>query len=143
MEERPPCLIVSASIISPKQRGAIGAWPVLALMQNVGFVANAVQTTSSLHSLVPLMSGLPASLGVLSTVIVLFYPLNEVRMSQSASDPRKRRALEAAGNTVDGTLGLVAWRRGLGETELKQEQNHELARSIQLGMMAHGPRITS
>ena len=101
-------LIFSASIFSQKQGWAIGAWAALALMQSVGFVANAVQTTSSLHGLVLLMSVLPASLGVLSTVIVLFYPLNEARMSQIASDLKKRRALEAAGNTVDGTLGLVA-----------------------------------
>ena len=101
-------LIFSASIFSQKQGWAIGAWAALALMQSVGFVANAVQTTSSLHGLVLLMSVLPASLGVLSTAIVLFYPLNEARMSQIASDLKKRRALEAAGDTVDDTLGLVA-----------------------------------
>ena len=86
---------------------AIGAWTALALMQGMGFVANAVQTTSSLHGLVLLMSVVPASLGVLSTVIVLFYPLNEAKMSQIASDLRNRRALEVAGNTMDGTLPLV------------------------------------
>jgi len=76
-------------------------------MQGMGFVANAAQTRSSLHGLVLLMSVVPASLGVLTTVIVLFYPLNEAKMSQIASDLRNRRALEAAGNTMDGTLPLV------------------------------------
>jgi GPH family glycoside/pentoside/hexuronide:cation symporter len=101
-------LIFSASIFSQKQGWAIGAWVALALMQSEGFVANEVQTASSLHGLVLLMSVLPASLGVLSTVIVLFYPLNEARMSQIASDLKKRRALEAAGNAVDGRRPLEA-----------------------------------
>jgi GPH family glycoside/pentoside/hexuronide:cation symporter len=98
-------LIFSASIFSQKQGWAIGAWVALALMQSVGFVANAAQTPTSLHALVLLMSVLPASLGVLSVVLVLFYPLNEARMSQIASDLRRRRALEAAGNATDGAPG--------------------------------------
>lgn len=89
-------LIFSASIFSQKQGWAIGAWVALALMQSVGFVANTVQTPSSLHGLVVLMSVLPAALSVLSVVVVLFYPLNEARMSQIACDLRKRRALEAS-----------------------------------------------
>jgi glycoside/pentoside/hexuronide:cation symporter, GPH family len=90
-------LIFSASIFSQKMGWAIGAWVALALMQREGFVANVVQTPGSLHGLVSLMSVLPASLGVLSTVIVLLYPLNESRMSQIESDLKKRRALEAVG----------------------------------------------
>jgi GPH family glycoside/pentoside/hexuronide:cation symporter len=92
-------LIFSASIFSQKQGWAIGAWVALALMQSVGFVANTVQTPSSLHGLVLLMSVLPASLSILSVVFVLFYPLNEARMSQIASDLRVRRALEASENS--------------------------------------------
>jgi len=91
-------LIFSASIFSQKQGWAIGAWVALALMQKVGFVANTVQTPGSLHGLVLLMSVLPASLGVLSVVLVLFYPLNEAKLSQITSDLRRRRALDAAGN---------------------------------------------
>jgi glycoside/pentoside/hexuronide:cation symporter, GPH family len=91
-------LIFSASIFSQKQGWAIGAWVALALMQSVGFVANTIQTPSSLHGLVLLMSVLPASLSIVSVVLVLFYPLNEARLSQIASDLKGRRALEAAGN---------------------------------------------
>jgi GPH family glycoside/pentoside/hexuronide:cation symporter len=91
-------LIFSASIFSQKQGWAIGAWVALALMQSVGFVANTVQTADSLHGLVLLMSVIPASIGIVSIVLVLFYPLNETRMSQIASDLKGRRALEAAGN---------------------------------------------
>ncbi len=67
-------------------------------MQSVGFVANTAQTPSSLHGLVLLMSVIPASLGALSVVLVLFYPLNEARLSRITSDLKERRALEAAGN---------------------------------------------
>jgi GPH family glycoside/pentoside/hexuronide:cation symporter len=98
-------LIFSASIFSQKQGWAIGAWVALALMQSVGFVANAAQSPSSLHGLVLLMSLLPAALGALSLVIVLFYPLNEARMSQITSDLRKRRALEAARDQPGGASG--------------------------------------
>jgi GPH family glycoside/pentoside/hexuronide:cation symporter len=91
-------LIFSASIFSQKQGWAIGAWVALALMQSVGFVANTTQTADSLHGLVLLMSVIPAAIGILSIVLVLFYPLNERRMSQIASDLKERRALEAAGN---------------------------------------------
>jgi len=88
-------LIFSASIFSQKQGWAIGAWAALALMQRLGFVANTAQTAVSLRGLVLLVSVVPASLGVLATVIVLFYPLNEARMAEIASDLRRRRALEA------------------------------------------------
>ncbi len=89
-------LIFSASIFSQKQGWAIGAWVALALMQRLGFVANAAQSVSSLHGLVLLMSVVPAALGVLATVIVLFYPLDEARVAQIASELRQRRAREAA-----------------------------------------------
>jgi GPH family glycoside/pentoside/hexuronide:cation symporter len=89
-------LVFAASIFSQKQGGAIGAWLSLALMQSVGFVANAVQTPRSLHGLVLLMSVLPALIGLLSLFSVLFYPLTEEKMAQIASDLGQRRALEAA-----------------------------------------------
>ena len=93
-------LIFSASIFSQKQGWAIGAWVALALMQSVGFVANTVQTPSSLRGLVLLMSVFPAALGALSVVLVFFYPLNEEKLSQIASDLKERRAFEFAGNEV-------------------------------------------
>ena len=89
-------LIFSASIFSQKQGWAIGSAFSLILMNSVGFVANTVQTASSLHGLVMLMSLLPAGLGIISLTIVLFFPLNEVKMSQIAADLKGRRALEAS-----------------------------------------------
>jgi len=89
-------LIFSASIFSQKQGWAIGAWVALALMNSVGFVANTAQTPSSLHGLVLLMSVLPASIGILSMVILMFYPLNEHRMAAIEVDLKQRRAAAAA-----------------------------------------------
>jgi Na+/melibiose symporter-like transporter len=44
-----------------------------------------------------LMSVYPAAIGVVSMLIImLFYPLNEKRMSQIAADLKLRRAADAA-----------------------------------------------
>jgi GPH family glycoside/pentoside/hexuronide:cation symporter len=93
-------LVFSASIFSQKQGWAIGAWVALALMQSVGFIANTVQTPQSLHGLVLLMSVIPAGLGVVSILILLFYPLNETKVLQIESDLKARRA--AIGESVVG-----------------------------------------
>jgi GPH family glycoside/pentoside/hexuronide:cation symporter len=90
-------LIFSASIFSQKQGWAYGTGFSLFLMNSVGFVANQAQTPSSLHGLRMLMSVYPAAIGVVSMMIImLFYPLNEKRMSQIAADLKLRRAAEAA-----------------------------------------------
>jgi GPH family glycoside/pentoside/hexuronide:cation symporter len=91
-------LIFSASIFSQKQGWAIGAWVALGLMQSVGFVANVEQTTRSLHGLVLLMSVFPAVIGIVSILIVLFYPLNETRVSEIEAELKVRRA--ALGESV-------------------------------------------
>ena len=88
-------LVFSASIFSQKQGWAIGAWVALGLMSSVGFKANVIQTPATLHGLLLLVSLIPAAIGVLSILIVLFYPLNEIKMSQIETDLKARRAAEA------------------------------------------------
>ena len=85
-------LVFSASIFSQKQGWAIGAWVALALMHRVGFVANVEQTPGSLRGLVLLMSVIPAAIGILSVVLVLFYPLNEAKVTVIEADLKARRA---------------------------------------------------
>lgn len=85
-------LVFSASIFSQKQGWAIGAWVALGLMSSVGFKANVEQTPATLHGLLLLVSVIPAAIGVLSIVIVLFYPLNELKMTQIGADLKARRA---------------------------------------------------
>lgn len=90
---RPTGLIFSASIFSQKQGWAVGAAIALILMNSVGFVANQVQTASTLNGLIKLMSIYPATIGVLAMLImVVLYPLNEKRMSQISNDLKVRRA---------------------------------------------------
>src|SRR5271157_751772 len=98
-QRRATGLIFSASIFSQKQGWAIGAWVALALMNSVGFVANTAQTPGSLHGLVLLMSILPAAIGLVSMVALMFYPLHERKMAEIEVELKKRRAaagLEAA-----------------------------------------------
>lgn len=89
-------LIFSASIFSQKQGWGIGAAVALGLMQSVGFVANTEQTPKSLHGLVLLMSVIPAAIGIVSIILVLFYPLNEAKVAQISEDLRIRRAADGA-----------------------------------------------
>jgi GPH family glycoside/pentoside/hexuronide:cation symporter len=87
-------LVFSASIFSQKQGWAIGAWVALGLMASVGFKANAEQTPATLHGLLLLVSVIPAAIGVLSILIVLFYPLNEGRMREIGATLKARRVSE-------------------------------------------------
>lgn len=84
-------LVLSASILAQKQGWAIGAWLALGLLGHFGFRANQIQSPRTLHGLVLLMSLIPAALGALSLVIVLFYPLTESRLRQITADLKSRR----------------------------------------------------
>ena len=97
-------LIFSASIFSQKQGWAIGAAVALGLMSSVGFQANAVQTQESLSGLVNLMSLIPAGIGIVSVIIlVFFYPLTEAKVAQISADLKSRRATAAAADAPAGT----------------------------------------
>lgn len=85
-------LVFSASIFSQKWGWAIGAWAALALLSSVGFKANIIQTPQTLHGLVMLVSVIPAAVGVISIIILLFYPLNEAKMDAIGAELKTRRA---------------------------------------------------
>jgi len=88
-------LIFSASIFAQKFGWGWGGGLGLILLNSVGFVANQAQTPEALHGLVKLMSTLPAACGILAILIlVIFYPLNEARMTEIAADLKARRAAE-------------------------------------------------
>jgi GPH family glycoside/pentoside/hexuronide:cation symporter len=90
-------LIFSASIFSQKFGWGWGGGLSLIMLNGVGFVANQVQTPAALHGLVKLMSIFPAVAGILAILIlVIFYPLNETKMAQIATDLKARRAAEAS-----------------------------------------------
>jgi GPH family glycoside/pentoside/hexuronide:cation symporter len=90
-------LVFSASIFATKQGWGIAGGFSLLLLHAVGFVANQVQTPAAQEGLVKLMSIFPSAIGILSlAILVLFYPLNEKRMSEIASDLKGRRGKELA-----------------------------------------------
>jgi glycoside/pentoside/hexuronide:cation symporter, GPH family len=87
-------LVFSASIFSQKQGWAIGAALSLLLLDSIGFHANVVQNAEVRQGLVKLMSLFPAALGVVSIVILSFYPLNEKRVKEISADLELRREKE-------------------------------------------------
>jgi len=90
-------LVFSASIFAQKFGWGWGGGLGLILLNGVGFVANQAQTPEALQGLVRLMSILPAACGILAILIlVIFYPLNEAKMSQIAADLKARRSAETA-----------------------------------------------
>lgn len=90
-------LAFSANVFCDKQVWGLGSWMALAMMASVGFVPNAVQTPASIHGLILLMSVLPASFGIPSIILLLFYPLNDARMTQVGADLARRRAADGGG----------------------------------------------
>ncbi|HTX65540.1 MAG TPA: MFS transporter [Opitutaceae bacterium] len=89
-------LVFSASIFSQKQGWAIGAWVALGLMSSVGFKANVAQTPETLHGLRLLFTLIPAAIGILSILIVIFYPLPEATMTRIGAELKARRAAAGA-----------------------------------------------
>ncbi|MFH1196206.1 MAG: MFS transporter [bacterium] len=84
-------LVFSASTMSQKFGWAFGAFVALTLMSQVGFEPNAAQSESSLNGLILLFSLIPAGFGVISTIIVFFYPLNDKRVDQIVLELQERR----------------------------------------------------
>ena len=86
-------LVFSASTMSQKFGWAIGAYIALMLMSQVGFAPNQIQSTESLKGLILLFSLIPAGMGILSIIIVLFYPLNDKHVDEMTAELANRRKL--------------------------------------------------
>ncbi len=87
-------LIFSASTMSQKFGWAIGAYVALTLMSQVGFQPNVAQTQASLHGLILLFSLIPAGLGVLSMILLAFYPLGDKKVEKMIEELNERRESE-------------------------------------------------
>jgi glycoside/pentoside/hexuronide:cation symporter, GPH family len=88
-------LIFSASTMSQKFGWAIAAYVALTLMSQVGFEPNQAQSNDSINGLISLFSIIPAGFGVLSILILLFYPINDNRIAEIGVELEERR--KAAG----------------------------------------------
>jgi GPH family glycoside/pentoside/hexuronide:cation symporter len=84
-------LIFSASIFSQKEGWAIGTVVSLGLLSMVGFKANFAQNSDTLNGLRMLMSLIPAGFGIISIVLVMFYPLNEKKVAEIGAELKARR----------------------------------------------------
>jgi len=84
-------LVFSASTMSQKIGWAFGAFVALSLMAQLGFVPNQIQSAGSLRGLLLLFSLIPAVFGVISILIILFYPLNNRRMAEIGAELQERR----------------------------------------------------
>ena len=94
-------LVFSASIFAQKFGWGWGGAISLFMLNSVGFVANQAQTPEMLHGLVKLMSLYPSAFGILAVLIlVIFYPLNETKMTQISTDLKARRETEAGTTTA-------------------------------------------
>lgn len=88
---RTTALVFSASSMSQKFGWALAAYLAFQMLSLGGFVANVSPSIEVQNLLVLLMSVIPASLGLLSIGIFLFYPLTEARMASIHADLNARR----------------------------------------------------
>jgi GPH family glycoside/pentoside/hexuronide:cation symporter len=86
-------LIFSSSSMSQKFGWTIGGATTGWLLGYYGFKANLVQGDATLGGIRLMLSLLPAAGALLSAIAVMFYPLNEKRMSKIASDLHQKRLL--------------------------------------------------
>jgi GPH family glycoside/pentoside/hexuronide:cation symporter len=94
-------LVFSATSMGMKIGLAVGAASALWLLARIGYQANVAQTPQVRHALVLLVSLIPAVLGLVSIVLIVFYPLNTTKMEEIESALKARRAgTGAAANAV-------------------------------------------
>jgi glycoside/pentoside/hexuronide:cation symporter, GPH family len=84
-------LVFSASTMSQKFGWAFGAFVALTLMSQVGFQPNTDQSAESVHGLRLLFSLIPAAVGILSMIIIIFYPLTDKKVKDMGYDLEMRR----------------------------------------------------
>jgi GPH family glycoside/pentoside/hexuronide:cation symporter len=87
-------LVFSASTMSQKIGWAFGAYVALSLMSQVGFVPNQAQSNESLRGLILLFTLIPAAFGVLSMIMLIFYPISDKRMLVITAELEGRRKAE-------------------------------------------------
>jgi glycoside/pentoside/hexuronide:cation symporter, GPH family len=85
-------LVFSASTMTQKFCWGIAGVIVGRMLHATGFEPNVVQSEKVLDGLVLLMGVVPSAFGVLSIAIMLFYPLNEMRVAAMQEELRRRRS---------------------------------------------------
>jgi glycoside/pentoside/hexuronide:cation symporter, GPH family len=95
-------LVFSASIMSNKIGWAIGSMVAAFILDQTGFVANAIQNIAVKDGLRDMMSIIPGAVGTVALLILaVFYKLDETTMKQVKEElDARRKASEAAPTTV-------------------------------------------
>jgi len=90
-------LVFSASIMSNKIGWTVGSVIAGVILAATGFVANVEQNANVLSGLKAMMSIIPAGIGVVALVLLLFYKLDEPIMEKGKAELDERR--KASGGT--------------------------------------------
>jgi GPH family glycoside/pentoside/hexuronide:cation symporter len=89
-------LVFSASIMSNKIGWTVGSVIAGGILAWTGFVANVPQNLDVQNGLKAMMSVIPAAIGVVALIILLFYKLDEPKMKQIKAELDERRKAGAA-----------------------------------------------
>jgi glycoside/pentoside/hexuronide:cation symporter, GPH family len=84
-------LVLGSAIFSTKIGMAIGGWLVGLILAQYGYVANASQTSRSLHGIVLSMSWIPCAMVLSAAAAMTFYPLDDAFMSKIERDLALRK----------------------------------------------------
>ncbi|MCB9208682.1 MAG: MFS transporter [Ignavibacteriales bacterium] len=84
-------LLMAASLFALKLGLTLGGALVGYILAYYGFVANEVQSAESVNGIIMLMSIFPAAFGIIGTLLMVFYPLNNKMMEKIESDLNERR----------------------------------------------------
>lgn len=87
---RATAMVFSAASFAQKLGGAIAGAMIGYLLSSMGYVANQVQSSSSEHSIVLLMTAIPAVFAFLSVFIIRLYPLNDATLKEVQQDLASR-----------------------------------------------------
>lgn len=86
-------LVFSASTMAQKFAWAVCGKAAGDMLSLTGFVANAPsQTPETISGMIHMMSTVPAAFGILAVLVLMFFPLNERRMSAITTELHSRRA---------------------------------------------------
>ncbi len=87
-------LIMAASLFALKMGLTLGGAIVAWMLGYYGFVANEAQSAGSAHGIVLLMSIFPAVFGIIGSLLIIFYPLNNKMMVTIEEDLTARHQAE-------------------------------------------------
>jgi GPH family glycoside/pentoside/hexuronide:cation symporter len=81
---------MAASLFALKMGLTAGGTIVGWVLEGYGFIANDIQTETTLYGIRMLMSLFPAIFGIIGGVLILFYPISDKKMIEIEADLKSR-----------------------------------------------------